>query len=123
MKTWASLASGQHWALQLDGLITRAATTSGTMFSISNAVDFEFYSSTSAGGIQGNGYQCRNAGPRLVRITSSTSFSIHDIILVDCSWSAILDAFTHLTRLSSAPEFHLTVDGGQRGELYNIAIR
>lgn len=27
-----------------------------------NANDFEFFSSTSAGGIQGNGYQCRNAG-------------------------------------------------------------
>lgn len=32
------------------------------MFAIENAVDFEMYSSTSAGAIQGNGYQCRNAG-------------------------------------------------------------
>lgn len=32
------------------------------MFAIENAEDFEMYSSTSAGGIQGLGYQCRNAG-------------------------------------------------------------
>lgn len=32
------------------------------MIAIQNADDFEFYSSNSAGGIQGHGYQCRNAG-------------------------------------------------------------
>lgn len=84
MQTWATLTGGTSWALQLDGLITRTSTTSGNMIAVVNAVDFEMYSSTSAGGIQGNGYQCRNAGPRLLRITTSTSFSIHDFILVDC---------------------------------------
>lgn len=38
------------------------------MIAIENAVDFEFYSSTSAGGIQGNGYQCRNAGYALFHL-------------------------------------------------------
>ena len=38
------------------------ATTGGNMIAIQNADDFEFYSSNSAGGIQGHGYQCRNAG-------------------------------------------------------------
>ena len=32
------------------------------MIAIENADDFEFYSANSAGGIQGYGYQCRNAG-------------------------------------------------------------
>ena len=32
------------------------------MVIIENASDFEFYSANSAGGFQGNGYQCRNAG-------------------------------------------------------------
>ncbi|EJD50847.1 hypothetical protein AURDEDRAFT_199574 [Auricularia subglabra TFB-10046 SS5] len=105
MKTWASLNNGKNWAIQLDGLITRAATTSGHMFAITNAQDFEFYSSNSAGGIQGNGFQCRNAGPRLIRIITSTSFSVHDLILVD------------------SPEFHLIIDNGSRGEVYNLAIR
>ena len=43
-------------------LISYAATTTGNMIAIENANDFEFYSANSAGGIQGNGYQCRNAG-------------------------------------------------------------
>lgn len=38
------------------------ATTSGHMIVVENATDFEMYSSNSAGAIQGNGYQCRNAG-------------------------------------------------------------
>lgn len=32
------------------------------MIAIQNANDFEFYSANSAGGIQGLGYQARNAG-------------------------------------------------------------
>lgn len=32
------------------------------MIAIQSADDFEFYSQNSAGGIQGNGYECRNAG-------------------------------------------------------------
>lgn len=78
MQTWAVLDGGRNWALRLDGFITRTcmvfksgpyharsletATTSGHMFAITNADDFEFYSANSKGGIQGNGYQCRNAG-------------------------------------------------------------
>ena len=42
--------------------ISYAATTGGNMIAIENANDFEFYSANSAGGIQGYGYQCRNAG-------------------------------------------------------------
>lgn len=32
------------------------------MIIIENADDFEMYSANSAGGFQGNGYECRNAG-------------------------------------------------------------
>ncbi|KZW01171.1 rhamnogalacturonase-like protein [Exidia glandulosa HHB12029] len=105
MKTWVTLNGGKNWAIQLDGFITRTSTTSGHMFAITNATDFEFYSANSAGGIQGNGYQCRNAGPRLIRVITSTSFSVHDLVLVD------------------SPEFHLIIDNGSRGEVYNLAIR
>lgn len=73
------------------------------MIVIQNSDDFEFFSSNSAGAIQGAGYQCRNTGyvrsffmiyqcakywhshrPRLVRVESTTNWSIHDLILVDC---------------------------------------
>ncbi|KAI0830349.1 rhamnogalacturonase [Trametes gibbosa] len=105
MKTWVTLKDASKWAFRLDGLITRAATTGGNMIAIQNADDFEFYSANSAGGIQGFGYQCRNAGPRLIRMVTSTNWSVHDLILVD------------------SPEFHLVIQAGSNGEVYNMAIR
>ncbi|KAG8987281.1 hypothetical protein FRB94_005166 [Tulasnella sp. JGI-2019a] len=105
MATWVTLDAGSHWALQLDGVITRTSTTGGHMFIIQNANDFEFFSSTSAGAIQGAGYLCRNAGPRLLRMVTSTNWSVHDLIFVD------------------APEFHIVVQTGSNGEMYNLAIR
>ncbi|KAG9012742.1 hypothetical protein FRB93_001295 [Tulasnella sp. JGI-2019a] len=105
METWVTLDDGNHWALQLDGIIYRASTTGGHMFIIENAVDFEMFSSTSAGAIQGLGYLARNAGPRLLRMVKSTNFSVHDLIFVD------------------SPEFHVIVQAGSNGELYNLAIR
>ncbi|KAG8860325.1 hypothetical protein FRB96_003974, partial [Tulasnella sp. 330] len=105
METWVTLDDGSHWALQLDGIIYRASTTSGHMFVIENANDFEMFSSNSAGAIQGLGYECRNAGPRLLRMVTSTNFSVHDLIFVD------------------SPEFHVIVQTGSNGELYNLAIR
>ncbi|RPD63561.1 rhamnogalacturonase [Lentinus tigrinus ALCF2SS1-6] len=105
MQTWVTLSGGTKWAFRLDGLISRAATTTGNMIAIEDADDFEFYSANSAGGIQGYGYECRNAGPRLVRIITSTNWSIHDLILVD------------------SPEFHLVIQEGSNGEVYNMAIR
>ncbi|KAI0338434.1 rhamnogalacturonan-hydrolase [Trametopsis cervina] len=105
MQTWQTLNHGSKWAFQLDGIITRTSTTGGNMIVIQNANDFEFFSSTSKGAIQGNGYQCRNAGPRLIRVVTSTNWSMHDIILVD------------------SPEFHLVIENGSNGEVYNMAIR
>ncbi|KAG9002190.1 hypothetical protein FRB93_011816 [Tulasnella sp. JGI-2019a] len=88
MATWVTLDAGTHWAFQLDGVITRTSTTTGHMIIIQNAVDFEFFSSTSAGAIQGAGYLCRNAGPRLLRMVTSTNWSVHDLIFVDCKFEA-----------------------------------
>ncbi|KLO13032.1 rhamnogalacturonan-hydrolase [Schizopora paradoxa] len=105
MQTWQTLTGASQWALQMDGVITRESTTGGHMIVVENANDFEFFSSNSAGAIQGNGYQCRNAGPRLIRIITSTNWSLHDLILVD------------------SPEFHLIVQEGSNGEVYNLAIR
>ena len=83
MQTWQTLDDGTKWAFQLDGIITRTSksqsigfsilpwlntlflllgTTGGNMIVIQNANDFEFFSSTGKGAIQGNGYQARNAG-------------------------------------------------------------
>ncbi|OJT11688.1 hypothetical protein TRAPUB_11793 [Trametes pubescens] len=105
MQTWVTLKDGRGWAFRLDGFITRTSTSGGNMIAIQSANDFEFYSANSAGGIQGAGYQCRNAGPRLIRIVQSTNFSVHDLILVD------------------SPEFHLVIEAGSSGEVYNMAIR
>ncbi|EJD02519.1 rhamnogalacturonan-hydrolase [Fomitiporia mediterranea MF3/22] len=105
MQTWQNLSGGTKWAFQMDGIITRTSTTTGNMIAITDADDFEFFSSNSAGAIQGLGYQCRNAGPRLIRIVTSTNFSVHDVILVD------------------SPEFHLVIQEGSNGEIYNLAIR
>ena len=81
MQTWVNLSGGTKWAFQMDGVIYRTSkaafrryrkivfhnvfwigTTGGNMIAVTNANDFEFFSSNSAGAIQGYGYQCRNAG-------------------------------------------------------------
>ncbi|KAF7974786.1 hypothetical protein HWV62_11271 [Athelia sp. TMB] len=122
MATWVTLDDGVHWAFQMDGFITRTATTGGHMIIIENANDFEFYSSTSAGTIQGLGYECRDAGPRLIRMVTSTNWSLHDLILVDCEFTFQCDVFETNDDMP-APEFHLIVQGGSNGEIYNLAIR
>ena len=93
------------------------------MIIIMNANDFEFYSANSAGGFQGNGYQCRNAGcvcdirvmasstntrgpvcsARFVRIVTSTSWSLHDLIFVDCTLSYTYLNFPPLTFYHQLP--------------------
>ena len=66
------------------------------------------FSSTSAGAMQGYGYVFQSQGtygPRLLRLTQVTDFSVHDIALVD------------------APDFHLVMDTCSSGEVYNMIIR
>jgi rhamnogalacturonan hydrolase len=53
MKTWVTLNGGSGWALQLDGIIYRTGTDGGNMIFIRNANDFEMFSSTGKGAVQG----------------------------------------------------------------------
>ncbi|KAH9882382.1 hypothetical protein J1614_000618 [Plenodomus biglobosus] len=109
LKTWVTFEGGKAWALQLDGVIYRTGTGGGNMLFIRNANDFEMFSSTGKGAIQGLGYQDhkngKRDGARLLRVEKSTNFSVHDIILVD------------------APMFHFVMNTVTNGEAYNMAIR
>lgn len=53
MATWATFEGGKAWALQLDGIIYRTGTAAGNMLFIRNANDFEMFSSTGKGAVQG----------------------------------------------------------------------
>lgn len=78
------------------------------MIFIEHTTDFEMYSSTSSGAIQGYGYTFHTSGtygPRILRLYEATNFSVHDIALVD------------------SPAFHLTLDTCTSGEIYNMIIR
>jgi rhamnogalacturonan hydrolase len=108
MATWQTLNGGSGWALQLDGIIYRTGTAGGHMIVVENTNDFEFFSLSSKGAIQGFGYTFLSQniyGPRLIRLISVTNFSFHDLALVD------------------SPAFHLIVDGCTNGEIYNLIIR
>lgn len=53
LKTWVTFEGGKAWALQLDGIIYRTGTDAGNMLFIRNANDFELFSSTGKGAVQG----------------------------------------------------------------------
>ena len=109
LSTWVTFSSGNAWALQLDGTIIRTGTNGGNMIFIERGTDFEMFSSTGKGAMQGNGYILHKEGnldgPRLLRTYEMTSFSVHDIALVD------------------SPSFHFSMDTCDKGEVYNMAIR
>ncbi|KOC16762.1 1,4-alpha-glucan-branching enzyme [Aspergillus flavus AF70] len=109
LSTWAKLSGGKAWALQIDGTIYRTGTDGGNMIFIEHSSDFELFSSTSSGAMQGLGYEYHKdnkwSGSRLLRLYDVTDFSVHDFILVD------------------APAFHFSLDTCTNGEVYNMAIR
>ncbi|KAF7158324.1 hypothetical protein CNMCM5623_003093 [Aspergillus felis] len=109
MSTWVKLADGKAWALQIDGVIYRTGTGGGNMIMIERSSDFELFSSTSSGAIQGLGYEFHVdnnwSGPRLLRLWDVSDFSVHDLILVD------------------SPSFHFSLDTCSNGEVYNMAVR
>ncbi|OBT49765.1 hypothetical protein VE04_10014, partial [Pseudogymnoascus sp. 24MN13] len=108
MSTWQTLNGGSGWAIQLDGIIYRTGTAGGHMIIVENTSDFEFFSRTSKGAMQGYGYvfHAQNTyGPRLIRLVKVNHFSLHDIMLID------------------SPAFHLIVDNCSNGEVYNLLIR
>ena len=64
----------------------------------------------------------RSISPRLIRMVTSTNWSLHDLILVDCEFTFQCHVF-ETNNIIPAPEFHLIVQGGSNGEIYNLAIR
>ncbi|KAI1296205.1 RGase A [Xylaria venustula] len=97
-----------NWAMQIDGIIERTgSTTSGSMFSITGATNWEIFSYTGGGAIQANGYAISHAGyPRIFNVIDNIeNFSIHDMILVD------------------SPGDYLVVEEGVNGEIYNLVLR
>ncbi|KAE8131579.1 RGase A [Aspergillus pseudotamarii] len=109
MSSRLKLSGGKASAIQLDGIIYRTGSDGGNLFMIEHSSDFEFFSSTSQGAIQGLGYEFHKDGsldgPRLLRFYEVTDFSVHDVALVD------------------SPAFHLSLDTCKNAELYNMAIR
>ncbi|KAH7126106.1 pectin lyase fold/virulence factor [Dactylonectria macrodidyma] len=106
LSTWLKL-SGDAMSFRLDGTIYRIGTDGGNMLFFQHMQDFEFYSSTSKGAIQGYGYEFHKNdeyGPRILRFYDVTSFSIHDVALVD------------------SPAFHFSLDTCTDGEVYNMVI-
>jgi rhamnogalacturonan hydrolase len=54
--SWVTLDGGKAVSLNLQGTIYRTGTAGGNMIVVQNTDDFEFYSSTSKGAVQGYGY-------------------------------------------------------------------
>lgn len=108
MSTWVTLTGGSAVSIRLDGIIYRTGTDGGNMIFIEHTTDFEMFSSTSAGAVQGYGYVFHaddTYGPRILRLYDVVDFSVHDIALVD------------------SPAFHFTMDTCTNGEVYNMIIR
>jgi len=108
MSTWQILTGGSNSGIQLDGIIYRVGTAGGHMFNINHSSDFEFFSSTAKGAIQGFGYEFHKDnkyGPRIMRLVQLDKFAVHGAAFVD------------------SPAFHLIVDNCTNGEIYNMIIR
>ncbi|CRL18680.1 Glycoside hydrolase, family 28 [Penicillium camemberti] len=108
-ESWVTLSGGQSCAIQLDGILYRTGTDDGNMIMVKHTTDFELFSSTSKGAVQGYGYEYHkegsSSGARILRLYDVTDFSVHDLALVD------------------APAFHFSLDTCVNGEVYNLAIR
>lgn len=108
LQEWVTMSGGDAWALQLDGTIYRTGTDGGNMIFIEHTSDFELFSSTGAGAVQGYGYEFHKEGSygaRILRFYEVSNFSVHDVTLVD------------------APAFHFSMDTCESGEVYNMLIR
>ncbi|KAH7108519.1 pectin lyase fold/virulence factor [Auriculariales sp. MPI-PUGE-AT-0066] len=108
MDSWINLRSGNAAGVQLDGIIYRRGTDGGTMITIRGCNDFEFFSGTSKGAIQGGGWEFLKDdlyGPRFIRVEQTHSFSMHGFALVD------------------SPAYYTVFDDVSDGEIYNIIMR
>lgn len=106
METFVTISGAKGMAIQLDGIIERVNGDEDNMIMIKHSSDFEFLSSTGKGAIQGNGYehhaQGSSSGPRILRLTDVSDFSVHDLALVD------------------SPSFHFSMDTCSNGEVYPV---
>ncbi|KAI1039981.1 hypothetical protein LB505_006029 [Fusarium chuoi] len=59
-------------SFRLDGIIYRIGTDGGNMFMLKHLEDFEFYSSTSKGAIQGYGYEFHKISTMLKSATRTS---------------------------------------------------
>lgn len=57
LANWVALSGGDHVSFNLEGIIYRTGTAGGTMITVSDTTDFEFYSGNSKGAMQGYGYE------------------------------------------------------------------
>ncbi|KAJ5895618.1 hypothetical protein N7495_007309 [Penicillium taxi] len=109
LSSWVTLTGGSSCAIRLDGILYRTLDDGGNMIFIEHTTDFELFSSTSKGAVQGFGYKYHAegsiSGPRILRLYKVTDFSVHDLALVD------------------SPSFHFSMDTCENGEVYNLAIR
>lgn len=109
LEFWVKLTGDKSTAIRMDGILYRTGSDGGNMIFIAHTSDFELFSSTSKGAVQGFGYESHKegslSGPRILRLYDVTDFSIHDLALVD------------------APAFHFSLDTCENGEVYNMAIR
>lgn len=109
LETFVTLTGGSSCAINIDGILYRTGTDGGNMIFIEHTSDFELFSSTSKGAVQGFGWEYHDdgdiTGPRILRLYEVTDFSVHDLALVD------------------SPSFHFSMDTCENGEIYNMIIR
>ena len=56
-------------------------------------------------------------------MVTSNNYSVHDLIMVDCEYLLLNISLNELLSRDAAPEFHLVIQQGSNGEIYNLAIR
>ncbi|CAI7602734.1 unnamed protein product [Penicillium glandicola] len=109
LESWVTLTGGSSCAINIDGILYRTGTDGGNMIFIEHTTDFELFSSTSEGAVQGYGYEFHVdgslSGPRILRLYEVVDFSVHDLALVD------------------SPAFHFSLDTCENGEVYNMIVR
>lgn len=108
MATWVTLSGGSKSAIQLDGIIYRNSNNGGHMIVISDSSDFELFSGTSKGAMQGYGYKLISQGeygPRFLRLENVENFSLHGIAFVDPA------------------SYFIVIDDCMNGEIYNLILR
>lgn len=109
MVTCVELKDGQSVAVQLDGIIRRSDDADCShMIMFRGCNDFEFFSGTSKGAMQGYGYkylQNGEYGPRFFRFQDISDFSVHGFAAIDSA------------------SYYFVFDTVTNGEIYNIIAR